>query len=426
MTKVWNLGKFTEHALSSSLGPAQQQACVQGARQLLGALSPGLAVHAGSVSMLSPHLSLSDRVVLLQAHALVRLVTRALLDTPPGCVAGPYRSPAELAAAGDADTSGGGARQHSPLVSEAARAVYDFVWGEYAAWYVEANKLQLQTGDPARRDAALAVNAYVWLLCLQLLHPFAPFITESLWISLLRMRTEAEEETAAAVGPDSIMLSQWPGVKLEGGVIAPTAPAEFPCVCPPGTPSGAREEVEARLLEDYAVLQSLVRAVRTIKAEHKVDPGRRLTAVVALFPADEAGAPQPASALRDRLLPECATLEGLCKTASLRLELDALGLDDAGASGYAQAVAACGVRVLVPLEELRPLQGGGGGDGDGDAGDKEAQRLEKQRQKLLAQIARLEERLAPTHPYFLKANPANVEQTRAQLARAKAELDSFR
>jgi len=451
-----------DHMLTSSSGGKQlealsakeQSACITRAHSCLGALAPGLcATSAGSdaegISGLATHMSLADRVMVLKAHALVRSVTEALLDTPPGCTAGAYCSPTELLPVSCNDNGalgGDSGRLHTPQVSEAARAVYDFMWGEYAAWFVEINKVQLAEacaqGDRSRRDAAIVVNCYIWLLCLKMLHPFAPFITESLWISFFRNRGTVGElagvEFEAEVG--SIMLSQWPGVKLDRKEIIPMHPSEYPSICPPGTATEASDVSETQLLDDYSVFQSLVRAVRNIKAEHKVDPSRRVADVVVCFPPDTTGenaVPQTQThsedvqdvrslgSMRLSLLMEAekASLEGLskCRVANMGMET----VTDAGL--YATAIAERGVVVYVPLNELRPVQNStGGAGGTAVVSEKETLRLQKQKQKLMTQIAQLEERLSPTHPYFLKAKKSNIEQTRVQLAKAQAELDSFR
>lgn len=56
-------------------------------------------------------------------------------------------------------------------IGEAARTLHDFVWGEYADWYLEIVKTE---GSPA-------VAREVFQTTLQLLHPFMPYVTEVLW-----------------------------------------------------------------------------------------------------------------------------------------------------------------------------------------------------------------------------------------------------
>jgi valyl-tRNA synthetase len=68
--------------------------------------------------------------------------------------------------------------------SEAAGRLYKFVWDDFASRYVEVAKLDLMQADSLTRAATLATFDYVLSRVLRLLHPFAPFVTEELWIEL--------------------------------------------------------------------------------------------------------------------------------------------------------------------------------------------------------------------------------------------------
>jgi valyl-tRNA synthetase len=73
-------------------------------------------------------------------------------------------------------------------LSETYETVYHFVWDELADWYVEASKTE---PNPA-------FMAYVLESALRLAHPFAPFVTETIW------QTLAWEQ-------DKLLMSQlWP------------------------------------------------------------------------------------------------------------------------------------------------------------------------------------------------------------------------
>lgn len=96
--------------------------------------------------------------------------------------------------------------------NNAGMTVYNYIWGEFADWYVEASKARLWTqsssssssGDETAADAAAAaagshgssegdaaaaaaaantraVLVYVYDRLLRLVHPFMPFISEELW-----------------------------------------------------------------------------------------------------------------------------------------------------------------------------------------------------------------------------------------------------
>ncbi len=63
---------------------------------------------------------------------------------------------------------------------EAARTLYNFVWGEFCDWYLELSKPALNGDDVAAANATRAVLVGVFDAILRLLHPFMPFITEEI------------------------------------------------------------------------------------------------------------------------------------------------------------------------------------------------------------------------------------------------------
>ncbi|MDI9370338.1 MAG: valine--tRNA ligase, partial [Synergistota bacterium] len=68
-------------------------------------------------------------------------------------------------------------------IGEAARLLYDFVWGDLCDWYLELSKPALKgaEGEERRRSTQLVLRS-VFRDALLLLHPFIPFLTEELWL----------------------------------------------------------------------------------------------------------------------------------------------------------------------------------------------------------------------------------------------------
>ncbi|MCI0889054.1 MAG: class I tRNA ligase family protein, partial [Chloroflexi bacterium] len=130
-------------------------------------------------------------------------------------------------------------------VGEAERVLHDFVWGEFADWYIELAKVRLRSGD----DDPRRVLAYVLEASLRMLHPFMPFVTEELWQHLMaRLPKEGDR-------PETIMLARYPLGEAAGN-----------------GEEGAVAEVE--------LLIEVVRAIRNVRAEFKIEPARLLDAVV--------------------------------------------------------------------------------------------------------------------------------------------------
>lgn len=59
-------------------------------------------------------------------------------------------------------------------LNEAANTLYHLVWDDFADWYIEASKTELNAG----------VLAYGLETILKLAHPFVPFVTETIWQTL--------------------------------------------------------------------------------------------------------------------------------------------------------------------------------------------------------------------------------------------------
>ncbi len=67
---------------------------------------------------------------------------------------------------------------------EAGRQIYEFFWSDFADWYVEIAKQQMQSDET--REQTIRMLTGVLDASLRLLHPFTPFITEELWGHLRR------------------------------------------------------------------------------------------------------------------------------------------------------------------------------------------------------------------------------------------------
>jgi len=174
--------------------------------------------------------------------------------------------------------------------SVAARALYDFLWGELADWYVEWIKEPLR--DPGRSAAQRATLGYVLERTMRLLHPVMPHLTEEVW---QRLPHQGE----------SIMTAAWPE---------------------------SREEwVDPSAEGDFETLMRVIQAIRSVKG----DFGLGHEAAVVLSTADAA-----ATAL---VTAHRAALRSLARVSELDL--------GAEAPPRAVAVAAGAVEVLV---ELRP------------------------------------------------------------------------
>ncbi|KAF0109196.1 MAG: valyl-tRNA synthetase [Anaerolineaceae bacterium] len=137
---------------------------------------------------------------------------------------------------------------------EAGRQIYEFFWSDFADWYVEVAKLQMQRAE--NREQTAATLARVLDISLRLLHPFTPFVTEELWGHLRKaVGQNAILSHLAKDWPEALIIAAWPE---------------------PREPEGW----EDTKLADFALVQEIVRSIRNLRAEKKVSPAKRLPAVI--------------------------------------------------------------------------------------------------------------------------------------------------
>jgi valyl-tRNA synthetase len=122
---------------------------------------------------------------------------------------------------------------------EAAQVVWHFFWHEFCDWYVELKKLRFRDNSGLNSDWRNILAAFE--RALRLLHPVMPFLTEELWQRLHGDRPRV---------PVSISLAPYPQYRQESTDLA--------------------AEREMQLLQD------MISAARTLRAERKLDPKAKL------------------------------------------------------------------------------------------------------------------------------------------------------
>ena len=83
---------------------------------------------------------------------------------------------------------------------EGNKALYNFVWNDFASWYVEISKVDLQSDDAENKNITQNVLVCVLMQIIKMLHPIVPFITEEI------DQTLPHKE-------ESITISSWPTVE---------------------------------------------------------------------------------------------------------------------------------------------------------------------------------------------------------------------
>ena len=241
----------------------------------------------------------------------------------------------------------------------AAQALYEFVWDEYCAWYLELVKPVLwdENAPIERQRGTRRTLIRVLEVILRLAHPFMPFITEEIW-----QRIKAQ----AGVSGETIMLQAWPVA------------------------------VDARIDDaaegDIEWVKTLMLGVRQIRGEMNISMAKRIDIIVANASEQD---------LR-RLNDNAPLLNKLAKLESVRVLA-------AGEEAPMSATALVGdMQVLVPMAGLI---------------DKAAElaRLDKEIQRLDGEVKRVGGKLS--NAGFVDKAPAEViDKERAKLAEAEQAL----
>ncbi|HXC88261.1 MAG TPA: valine--tRNA ligase [Candidatus Cybelea sp.] len=124
---------------------------------------------------------------------------------------------------------------------EAAQGVYQFFWGDFCDWYIEWVKPELQNADRERAIVAWKNLFAGFDAALKLLHPFMPFLTEELWHQLPQ-----------PAGAKSIALDKYPEAR--------------------------KEWKNARAQEQFSLMQEIIKALRNIRTDMKLDPKKKMGA----------------------------------------------------------------------------------------------------------------------------------------------------
>ncbi|GHE22918.1 valine--tRNA ligase [Halomonas urumqiensis] len=242
----------------------------------------------------------------------------------------------------------------------ASQALYEFVWNEYCDWYLELSKPVLwdDAATPESQRGTRRTLLRVLEAILRLAHPMMPYISEEIW-----QRVAPLAGTASGEG-DSIMAQAWP-------------------VAEPG-------KVDEQAIHDIEWLKGVIIAVRNIRAEMNIAPGKPLDVLLT----------KGSDADRERLDSNRPFLAKLAKLESITW------LDDPSAAPLSATQLVGDMEVLVPMADLI----------DKDA---ELARLAKEIDKQDKLIGGIEKKLG-NESFVAKAPEAVVEKERGKLKEFQA------
>jgi len=265
---------------------------------------------------------------------------------------------------------------------EAGRQIYEFFWSDFADWYVEISKEQMKKEET--KAHTVIILARILDTCLRLLHPFTPFVTEELWGYLHKAILDSPIANIASDWPSALIVARWPELhdrilKADSGVFAVKG-----------------SDAELTILNDFALIQEIVRSIRNLRAEKSVAPSKRIAAI---FAAGE----------KTNLLKEQAST--IASLAGLDHSLFTIhsSLKEKPTDSVALVVGS--IEIYIPLAGMVDLAD-------------EKSRLEKELKDTEAQIERLEKLLSSD--FANKAPASVVGKEREKLAAFKETAEKLK
>ena len=128
-----------------------------------------------------------------------------------------------------------------------AQCLHDFIWHQYCDWYLELAKTTLYDASAlsASKRGTRKTLLHVLDQILKLLHPIIPFITEEIW-----------QKTSKLVG-DGAECLMW---------------SKYPSFNP--------DDVDLEAEQQMTWLQNVIQAIRTIRSEMNVNPGKKIPLLI--------------------------------------------------------------------------------------------------------------------------------------------------
>ena len=242
-------------------------------------------------------------------------------------------------------------------LDHASQNLYDFIWNEYCAWYLELSKPVLwdESAPEARKRGTRQTLVRVLESIMRLAHPFMPYITEEIWQNI---------KSLAGTDGETLMLKAFP--------------------------EADQNLIDEQAEQDIEWLKGFIVGIRNIRGELNIGQSKPLEVLLRNTSKDD----------QSRLEHNKTFLMSLAKLSSIKV----LGQDEEAPMSTTQLVG--DMEVLVPMAGLV---------------DKEAEikRLTKEIEKLAKEVQRFEGKL--NNERFVSNAPAEVvAKEKAKLEDAKS------
>ncbi len=255
--------------------------------------------------------------------------------------------------------------------SDAATALYQFIWNDFCDWYIEFSKPILTSDKPNERKATQLVLAQVLNRFIRLLHPFCPFITEEIYQKL-------------PIRNQSCILDIYPNIRVDRELL---------------------EFGSEAISQEVDFIKEVISSIRNIRGENRISPADILKIRIALND------------------PKTQKIIGENKTiveTLARVDIAQIGSEGNMAKCAVNSISLFGLqaKVIIPLEGIVDLA-------------EEVKRIQKLVEKLQKDIGVLngklnnEKFLANADEDLIKADRELLEQSRVRIIALQESLGRF-
>ena len=244
-------------------------------------------------------------------------------------------------------------------LNESTKILYEFIWHDFCDWYIELVKTRFYGDEPTDvKRVVLLRTLWIFDQGLRMLHPVMPFVTEELWQHLAERKGATLMHAAFPVSNE-----RWIDQKTE---------------------------------DDMAFVQNVVNAVRNIRGEHNVPPGKEIKVLV-----------KPTSSQRELVFESYGKyLTKLARVSEIEVA------SSTQAPKLASSAVVEGVEIFVPLAGIIDINA-------------ERVRLEKEITRLQKALEAIENKLSS--PSFVQRAPKDVvEREREKQSSFKMNLDKLK
>lgn len=123
--------------------------------------------------------------------------------------------------------------------NQAGLDLYNFIWHDFADWYIEISKWQI------RKKQTIRILYHILYTIIRLLHPYAPFVTEEIFQKMIELSKTKNQNSK---NKPLLMIEAWPKAN--------------------------KQLINLKAEKEFQILQEIIAKIRNFRSEYKIKPER--------------------------------------------------------------------------------------------------------------------------------------------------------